>query len=142
MNHNRFSPRAVFLLTLIFTMLFVVPLVSASASFAQEPTPIEDVLAKLPPVSIGGIGLFGMIVSIVQAARSKLGMSVDYALLLAFVLVLVSYGLLAFVAITPAAKSFIVGGLKIVGTLLSFVGGPKLIYKGLRSAGVSGFAKA
>lgn len=130
--------RVILIVVSLIALLFFVPLVSASALFAQEPTPIEDMLAKLPPVSIGGIGLFGIIVSVVQAARKR-SLPVEYALPLAFVLVLVSYGLLAFVAISPDAKSFIVSGLQIVGTLLTFMGGPKLIYKGMKSAGVSGF---
>lgn len=137
MNHRK-RMRAVFILTLLFTLFFVVPLVSASASFAQEPTLIENVLAKLPPVSIGGIGLFGMVVSIVQAARG-FGLPKPAALPVAVFLVLVSYGLLIAIAVNPGTQSFIVGLLQIVGTLLSFVGGPKLVYKGLKSAGVSGF---
>lgn len=132
------SRRAIFVLALIFTLLFIVPLVSASASFAQEPTPIEDVLAKLPPVSIGGIGLFGMVVALVQLARGK-GLPVQFALPLAFVLVLVSYGLLFVVAAVPSTQTIIVSILQIIGTLISLAGGPKLVYKGLKSAGVSGF---
>ena len=132
--------RSFLLIGLMIFLLFVVPVVSASSSFLQDSPPsIEDVLNRLPPVSIGGIGLFGLVVAIVQLARRRFRFPTQYALPLAIALVVVSYGALIAVAVNPTLEAGVVSFLQILGVLLSVAGGPKLIYGGAKSAGFPGF---
>jgi hypothetical protein len=136
MTRNRTLTFAVLLL--ILALFVVVPIVSASGLY-QEADPIADLLAKLPPVSIGGIGLFSLVIGLVQVSK-KIGLPSNYALPLAIVLVLLSYAALIAINVNPELERVIIGVLEILGTLISVIGGPKVLYHGYKLANVPGFA--
>src|SRR3990167_7662705 len=150
------ASQARYIAPLLFVLLFIVaPAVYAAgpsaplsagpfAPLGQEPDPVIDgiteVLDRLPPISIGGIALFGMVVSLVQLARNKLGLASQYALPLAVVLVLASYGVLVLLAVNPALQDAVIGILQLLGLLIGLIGGPKVTYHAFKGR-LPGFGK-
>ena len=128
-----------FVILLVLFALFV-PSVSAAPLFQEVPDHVAGLIDKLPPVSIGGIGLLGLVVGIVQLAR-KWFLPINFALPLAVVLVLASYGALIAVNLAPGIQDTVIRILELIGFVIGLLGGPKLLYHGAKAAGLPLFKK-